>query len=153
MRASRVFTREMFMFGLNQLRAALTPKGIGDDQNFESESSAQDCQALRKKFNTDVLERAWISSAFKCTDCGRQLSIVDLFNSEGMAHPPEMIKSIWESSNAPPSMRGTGRTTRLTCDCGHTGTYELPEFAVKLKKPNVFHPIVFAYTRSGGCYH
>ena len=144
----------MAQFGLQQIRDILPAKGIEDGHNFESESSIQDCQALREKFNTEVLERAWISSDFKCKGCGRQLSIVDLFNSEAMAHPPEMIKNIWESPNPPASMRGTGRTTRLTCDCGHEDTYELPGFLVKLKdRPEVDGPILFAYTRSGACYH
>lgn len=135
--------------GVFSLKQGLAAKGIGDDHNFESESSVQDCQALRAKFNTDVLERAWISSDFKCNNCGRQLSIVDLFNSEAMAHPPERIKEIWESPNPPASMRGTGRTTQLTCDCDHTDAYELPDFAVKLKG-NI---VPFAYLRSGVCTH
>ena len=142
------------VFTLQQAYQILATKGVGDNHNFESESSIQDCQALREKFDTDVLERAWISSDFKCAGCGRQLSIVDLFNSEGMAHPPEMIKNIWESTNPPSSMRGTGRKTKLTCDCGHTDTYELPGFLVKLKdRPNINGPIIFAYMRSGNCTH
>lgn len=142
------------VFGLQQIQEILTAKGIVDEHNFESESSIQDCQSLRAKFNTDVLERAWISSEFKCKACGRQFSIVDLFNSEVMKHSPEMIKSIWESPNPPTLMHGNDLTTQLTCDCGHTDSYDLPGFVVKLKdRADAIQPMIHIYLRKGKCYH
>jgi hypothetical protein len=116
-------------FDIHEFVAA---KGL-EKQNFESESSIQDCLILREKFGTSKIERCWISKEFRCTGCGRQLSIVDLFNSETMTHSPEFIRKALDSSSEDFEViyGDPKRPVKVTCDCGKSDDYEVPEFAIK----------------------
>ena len=130
------------------IHAFVTAHGVEEEQNFKSESSIQDCLILREKFNSKLIERCWISDKFLCTSCGRQLSIVDLFNSESMVHGSEfMNKWLDLDSGDFTIVNGPKRTVKITCDCGKSDEYSIPESAIKTPLGKVL-----AYTRSGGCY-
>lgn len=108
-------------------------------QNLKSESSIQDCLILRKRYEANI-ERCWISNKFKCKCCGRQLSIIDLFSSEDMNHSPEFIKNALNSDSEDFKVINGNpkREVKITCDCGNSDYYKIPEFAIKASTGTVF---------------
>ena len=123
----------------------VTANGVPGDQNFKYECSIHDCRIMREKYGQDLFMRCWVSSEFLCTHCGRQLSIVDLFNSQTMTHSRDFIRSALADDRKKFEViyGNPKRAVEVSCDCGHSDYYQVPEFAIMTSNRHVM-----AYTRS-----